>query len=438
MHDTLMGPRCNTLHIGISLSRLRPPLARTPCGAILCERALGVSCSFILSDFSDAQVDMASAEKLLGAVQRIHEAPLAPDGWMRALPSIAAVVRSQQVNFHVQDASGQTVGFVIGFGLDPDHFARFKAAATSGALDPWWNAVTTGATVRRSEMRPDHQFRRTAFYNEIVRPVGSFHGIATPFLRLREYHACLINARMLGRDDFEAEDVTSMQALVPHLATALRVSHRLAAADLRAAGACAALDRLETGVILVDAAGGMLFANQIAEAILSRGDGLSTHKGALCASDPRATRALRRLIALCADATLGNDGSGDAVCVARGEGRAPLDVVVAPLGSEQSRAEITLLGAARPAAILIVTDPEREREQRRGQLHERFGLTPAESDVAQEIIKGDGRRAAATRLGISLATARTHLERIFEKTGVHRQAELVRLLFQTKSAAGER
>jgi DNA-binding CsgD family transcriptional regulator len=53
---------------------------------------------------------------------------------------------------------------------------------------------------------------------------------------------------------------------------------------------------------------------------------------------------------------------------------------------------------------------------------------PAEAALALEIVKGDGRDAAAARLGISLSTARTHLSRIFEKTGAGRQAELVVLL----------
>jgi DNA-binding CsgD family transcriptional regulator len=48
--------------------------------------------------------------------------------------------------------------------------------------------------------------------------------------------------------------------------------------------------------------------------------------------------------------------------------------------------------------------------------------------MATEILKGDGRIAAATRCGISEATARTHLTSIFEKTGIRRQAELIRLL----------
>jgi DNA-binding CsgD family transcriptional regulator len=54
----------------------------------------------------------------------------------------------------------------------------------------------------------------------------------------------------------------------------------------------------------------------------------------------------------------------------------------------------------------------------------RFGLTDAESGVAAEILKGDGRLAAARRLGISDTTAKTHLSNIFEKTGTRRQAEL--------------
>jgi len=61
-------------------------------------------------------------------------------------------------------------------------------------------------------------------------------------------------------------------------------------------------------------------------------------------------------------------------------------------------------------------------------LRERFGFTPAEAAFAIEIAKGDGRKAAADRLGITVGTARSHLSSIFDKTGARRQAELVRIL----------
>ncbi|WP_416067332.1 response regulator transcription factor [Rhizobium sp. ZK1] len=67
-------------------------------------------------------------------------------------------------------------------------------------------------------------------------------------------------------------------------------------------------------------------------------------------------------------------------------------------------------------------------------LRARFGLTKAEADVALEILKGDGRTAAAARLGITPATVRAHLSHIFAKIGVRRQAELVRRLMQEHDA----
>ncbi|MCL2385810.1 MAG: hypothetical protein FWC84_08300, partial [Alphaproteobacteria bacterium] len=61
-------------------------------------------------------------------------------------------------------------------------------------------------------------------------------------------------------------------------------------------------------------------------------------------------------------------------------------------------------------------------------------IASAEAALAAEISKGDGRLAAARRCNMSDATAKTQLARIFEKTGTHRQAELVRLLLEGKGA----
>jgi len=64
-------------------------------------------------------------------------------------------------------------------------------------------------------------------------------------------------------------------------------------------------------------------------------------------------------------------------------------------------------------------------------------LTPAEAAVAVEVLEADGLQAAAGRLGISLATARTHLAHVFDKTRTRRQSELVRLLLQSRPAVRE-
>ena len=91
-------------------------------------------------------------------------------------------------------------------------------------------------------------------------------------------------------------------------------------------------------------------------------------------------------------------------------------------------------GQAARAAVFI-TDPNAAAIPALALLREMFGLTAAEAALAAQISRGDGIQAAAERLSISGNTARTHLSRIFDKTGTSRQAELVRLLVQCRPPA---
>jgi DNA-binding CsgD family transcriptional regulator len=117
-------------------------------------------------------------------------------------------------------------------------------------------------------------------------------------------------------------------------------------------------------------------------------------------------------------------------CVRRGTGRLPLDILVMPIKPETAILHLPWSRARHPAAVLIVSDPETEMRARVEGLSERFGFTPAKTAFALEIIKGDGRQAAADRLGITVGPRAAHLSKIFDKTGATRQAELVRLLLQ--------
>ena len=61
-----------------------------------------------------------------------------------------------------------------------------------------------------------------------------------------------------------------------------------------------------------------------------------------------------------------------------------------------------------------------------------YGLTSAEAVVAQLLVQHAGSvRDIADRLGVSVNTAKTHLKRIFDKTGVRRQSALIKLLLES-------
>jgi DNA-binding NarL/FixJ family response regulator len=92
---------------------------------------------------------------------------------------------------------------------------------------------------------------------------------------------------------------------------------------------------------------------------------------------------------------------------------------------------LPLKPAENPSAartLVMVIDPERESEPPKVLLRRLFGFTSGEADVALLMLRGSGLKPIAADLALSMATVKTHLHHIFNKTDTHRQAELVRLL----------
>jgi DNA-binding CsgD family transcriptional regulator len=91
-----------------------------------------------------------------------------------------------------------------------------------------------------------------------------------------------------------------------------------------------------------------------------------------------------------------------------------------------------------PRAMIVARMPDALVSVRPEALRERFNLTPAEAKLAVDLAQGDPLKDIAGRRGLALGTVRAQLAAIFEKTGVHRQPELVKLLMAVSSGLAER
>ena len=187
-----------------------------------------------------------------------------------------------------------------------------------------------------------------------------------------------------------------------------------------------ALDRLPVGVVLVDGQGRVITMNVAAEEITLMADGLGITSGVLRAATSHETAALAGLIASAA-ATGSGQGiePGGAMAVSRPSMLRPLSVLVTPVRGEKFQ-----MGAMRPDAIVFVSDPEAEDETPEQVMARIYGLTPAEARLAAMLMQGHGLEWSADELDVSINTARTHIKNLFDKTGVRRQAELVRLVLR--------
>lgn len=238
-----------------------------------------------------------------------------------------------------------------------------------------------------------------------------------------------LHARLvLGVDLPGAPDLRALLgALLPNLTPLLDAFHYR-----RYLESCARLHdelvtRIGIGEIRVNRAGEIVHTNLMADAILEEGHLLRRENRHLRCPDDAGDRQLHTVLEpYLADPH--RPPSGPIYL----QSREPYDVI----GVLIRRLPVLAHGAAAdtPVAAFYLGDHVRRMALSTDLLHKLFDLSGAEARVAVQLARGRSPREVAEALHISTNTVRTHLARIFAKTGVQRQSELTALLVSTLGA----
>jgi len=314
--------------------------------------------------------------------------------------------------------------------LDPRHW-RVAWRYAEGDDLPWGRAfLRTDRFHLGREMLPDERVAETAFYREWMKPQGLAAegplGFAIGPRGALPTTLVMAWRRVGGRSLTEADRALA-DALVPHLRRADHLVRRLEESRRRQDALSQVVDRLPTGVVLLDASGRVVGWNRSAERFVALEDGI-----ALEPDGPRA--ALRHeneaLCALCrraaAAAARGRLSESGAMAISRPSGRRSFSAVVIPLLGPPT-------GGTRdvPVAVLFLTDPEAGQPSQGDVLRTLYSLTPAEAELARLLASDHTLSEVAAIRGVKLNTARTQLKQVFAKTGARRQSELVRLVLSS-------
>jgi len=369
-----------------------------------------------------------SEENLLQLINRIYDAALDSALWPSVLLELTDAVGGSQAMMGIHDVPNRSIT-VMAPRMNPEDLANYRDHwAPRDILWQRTNRAPVGQLLEAERFVTRDEFVRTPIYNEWHRPLGiGVAGLGVNLFVENGVPALCGIKRPAHRDGFSREETALFAEIAPHLVRAVDMQRRLHKLKQARDAARAVADDERNCIIVVDANGQALEADPAAQRILDSNDGLHIANGVLSATDMAASARLDLLIRRCGRRDQAAP-SGGSLTVSRGLGRAPLHIDVAPLGTREQSWNAEWLGLDAPSVIVAITDPEGASTVSTGRLMDRFALTPAEADLAVEIAKGDGRQAAARRLGISVGTVRSHLMRIFDKTGARRQAELVRLL----------
>jgi DNA-binding CsgD family transcriptional regulator len=215
-----------------------------------------------------------------------------------------------------------------------------------------------------------------------------------------------------------------MMRLLPHLAKAVEINRTFALLRSSYGAVVGALDHLHIGIFVVAPPGIVVAGNREGQRIVEMKDGmLRGHDGRLrCSEDVSGDALVSALAEVCATASAEGETRERLLLVKRRSLKRPLIVEIVPLRDGAGEFDRDLAGA-----VVYIVDPENTRALSALRMAQVFGLTRAETAVAQGLLDGTSLRDIADQRGTTEMTVKTQVKSVYAKTGARRRSDLVRL-----------
>ncbi|GAO40867.1 hypothetical protein SCH01S_52_00500 [Sphingomonas changbaiensis NBRC 104936] len=369
---------------------------------------------------------MLSAVMLSELVGMIYDCALEPARWPDTLTHLRDALGFANASLSLIDLRSGDTPLNITIGVEEPWLTAMNGYGAE-IIDQWGGARAIqdhpfDEPAVLSRMNPA-ALTTNRYRTEWADPQGLNDALAIVLSRDEGAIGSLAMGRHYSAGPISDHDVSLASLLIPHLQRAITISRLL---DLRTATAAtfdAVVDQLAAAVLLIEADRTIVHVNAAGRELLAAG-GVFRRRAdrlVLChaGADKALAVALDRLA--CETGALGREGFSVPL---RTDGCGDRVLHLLPLRPRLGRA-----GALATAVAAIFIAPRlRDSGSAARVVADLFDLTPAEARVLDHAAAGKSMAATAQALGISKATARTHLLRVFDKTGVHRQAELVALV----------
>jgi DNA-binding CsgD family transcriptional regulator len=262
---------------------------------------------------------------------------------------------------------------------------------------------------------------RTEFYGDWLQPQRLKHALTCPLVRQDHRSLNLGLVRDGRRGGYEPEDVRLLESLLPHLRRAIEIGTRV---ETTALARQASLDMVTADgacLLIVSRSGEIHFASDDAERLLNERTIITAHGRRLRGVSRLDNVKLERAIHAATTSDRAPTGSLMSMIGPNPDDRYSL--AITPVSGER----VGLFSEQHLSLILLV-GPKVAVRLNLPALAGLFNLTGSEARLAAAICSGQALADYAAANGVSVTTVKTHLSALFGKTGVNRQADLVRIV----------
>ena len=363
-----------------------------------------------------------SAAELSDLIGAIYDCSLDPLQWAATCRRIADRCDSVAGGICVHDLRQVRNDQLFVFGYEADFLQKLGGQYAESPMAVADIVSEVGDVSALSMER--FQLRDSRFYREVLQPHGLLDMMWFPALRTGGRMASLHASRGEDSPNFQLHDLSLFELLAPHVCRALAISDALDIRVLRSEVLERTLDGLAAGVFLATRDGQVVYMNAAAERQARAGTSLRLVNNRLSPVDPAARATLDKAMQ---DA--GRDGADmrarEHSIAMPGEAGGGCIATLLPVAGGQRGGIL----APFAASVAVFTQDPVQAPPMPGEAFARLhGLTGGELRVLMALSQGLGGTEAADMLGVGEATVRTHLQRIYSKTGTSKQGDLLRLL----------
>ncbi|SFH94888.1 helix-turn-helix transcriptional regulator [Bradyrhizobium sp. cf659] len=361
------------------------------------------------------------ANRFSSLVGEIYDAAANPALRSAALEQVSNFVGGCAATILSRDTAGLSIEIHEHFGTD----IRFRQLYRDRyvELDPLLDRhldLAAGQTVGVTDIMPHSDFVATSFYREWVEPQGAID-LATAMLERSDARTTILQVlRHRSRGIVDDAMRERMHLLAPHIQRSRVMGRQIRARSHTVDDLADVLDGLSTAICLLDAEGRVVHANAACRQLFADANLLAMVGDRIVARNTQVDKIFRGLFEISADAEIHSTSRRQIELVTSSDGdhyllhafslrrerHLPRDVAASVLFVQRA----TMVSSLVPDAIAAA-----------------FRLTPSELRVLMAIVEIGGVPDIAAKLGIAETTVKTHLGRLFEKTGAGRQADLVKI-----------
>jgi DNA-binding CsgD family transcriptional regulator/PAS domain-containing protein len=376
--------------------------------------------------------DPRDERTLTRLIAHIYDAALDAALWPDVLARIGVFLGGEGGGLLSKDVVSKAGTAHYTFGVDPHYVQLYNdthSRCDPVATLPFFEAERI---VSIPDLVPYEEFRRERFFQEWMRPQGLVDAANAVLEKSASSCSFITILRSEESGIVDDEMHRRMGLIVPHVRRAVLIGKAIEFKETEAAIFADMLNSLSAGLFLIAPDGRIVHANAAGHGMLDAGDILRSVHGRLATRDRQVDKVLHETFAASDNGDAGVGVKGIAVPLTAHDGDRYVAHILPLTSGERRHAAKTYTATA----AMFVCKAAMQGPPVPEVIGKLYSLTPTELRVLLAIVEVGGIPEVAAAFGVADSTIRTHVGRLFDKTGTGRQADLVKLVAGFSSPLG--